>query len=221
MGRVFGAGKACRVVAIGLAFVVVSNRGGARAAPSTSQPSRSSVASDSLPLRQAPKPAPVNPLRDATPQPAPPATAAAMPPAPAGPFVPNTGRLHLFRATDKSTHTVRSGEEVQPSTARGSLFPAGKMPLAAAKAPLRMMRFEDVVKGVELVPVTVPRRAQAAAKDRTPGKAVIDAESARSAASVLHLERLPPVNRTAPRPTLPPGTKLPQEPIAIYPDTGY
>ena len=71
-----------------------------------------------------------------------------------------------------------------------------------------------------LVPVTAPQRAQAAAPTLAPKQANAGVNSSDPSDGKPNMWRLPPLDRTAPRPTLPSGTKLPQEPIKIYPETG-
>jgi hypothetical protein len=125
------------------------------------------------------------------------------------------------------------------------LFPSGRIVSAAHPAP-SVMRYEDAAGDESIVPVTRPRRRarrakavaaaasaedQSVAKDsagKAPSGRVAAGDTKNPAAGVaksaneveLKIERLPPVNRTAAPPLLQPGTKLPQKPIEIYPETG-
>jgi len=148
-------------------------------------------------------------------------------------FVPNTGRLRLFRAAAEDATGERSdgvtegnGNATAPC---GGLFPSSKL-LATSRSPSHVMRYEDVARGVPLVPVTPPRRVAPTSQTpvtKTPAvgtpsvaQPVASASTSQSVPE-MKVKRLPPVIRTAPRPQLPPGVELPQKPIEIYPDTGY
>ncbi|MBI2826390.1 MAG: hypothetical protein HYX69_17070 [Planctomycetia bacterium] len=118
---------------------------------------------------------------------------------------------------------------------------------AAGRTP-RVLRFEDLKRGAPLVPVAARRPSPADsvtpaaahdvrkatpkprssppkaasttnAKDPSPTRAT-DKPTPKDDAPDLKVQRLPPLDRTAPRwkVVLPPG--LPQRPIELYPETG-
>jgi hypothetical protein len=157
-----------------------------------------------------------------------PKSAVVSPPPPAQRFVPNTGGLRVFRRADKpSGMTITNGSTsdgpvgVTASSSRGDLFPQSKF-AASTRPPLRVMRFADVHRGAAVVPVTSPQRAKA--KAAAEALASSPSSSAKPPSKPTEqepkLRRLPPLDRTVAPATLPPGTKLPQEPIKIYPTTG-
>jgi hypothetical protein len=177
--------------------------------------------------------APVNPLREVPAAPA--KSSAPREKAQLSPskFVPNAGRLRLFRAADKDATGERSDGVTQgngnATAPRGSLFPSSKL-LATSRSASHVMRYEDVARGVPLVPVTPPRRVAPTSQTpvtKTPAVGTPSASKPLASASTsqgvpeMKVKRLPPGIRTAPRPQLPPGVELPQKPIEIYPDTGY
>jgi len=127
-------------------------------------------------------------------------------------FVPNTGSLRLFRSADKPVTAPATG------TPRGKLFPQGSEGKIAS-APVRVMRYEDVAAGAALVPLA-PRPAKSASGNVPPPAPRTPPAATAPRDSEPQVQRLPPVDRTLPRPQLPPGVKLPQEPIEIYPETG-
>ena len=125
--------------------------------------------------------------------------------------MPNTGRLQIFRAAEKPiASTLKNGDVHR-------LFPKGAGTKVQANA-IPMMRYEDVARGAALVPIT-PRantRPTTSTKMQTP---TTTADSTIAPEVDAPVRRLPPLDRTAPRPRLPAGVKLPQEPIEIYPET--
>jgi hypothetical protein len=136
---------------------------------------------------------------------------------PPRPFVPNTGRLQIFREATKANSAERAVE-------RGPLFPQGTAP-SGSSAKKHIMRYQDVSRGAALVPIK-PRNSDAAIPAQTaPGqKPPTEKQPAAATPPPVYepepaVKRLPPLDRTAPRPKLPPGVKLPQEPIKIYPET--
>lgn len=154
-------------------------------------------------------------------QPATDAPAASLAPAPAKnffvpqkPFVPNTGRLQLFRAATKEDAMQRTSE-------RGPLFPQQSAE-ARSSATKHVMRYQDVSRGAAVVPIkprtkdVVPSARAPAGQKSQPALVPPPVPEPELDPSV---KRLPPLDRTAPRPKLPAGVKLPQEPIKIYPET--
>lgn len=144
------------------------------------------------------------------PVPSPPAPAKKLAPPPKS-FVPNTGRLQIFRAATKAELAERALE-------RSPLFPQGT-PATRGSVAKHVMRYQDVARGAALVPIK-PRTNDAAPASPNKPAARTPAPAPEPEPELEpELKRLPPLDRTAPRPKLPPGVKLPQEPIKIYPET--
>jgi hypothetical protein len=200
---------------------------GVLAATPTAKPAQSSTLRKVQLSRGAAAPAAANPLRSAlppkTPPPAPavqvsqptdlsPAKATPVPPATSQkPFVPNTGRLQIFRAAEKPVIGVPKTGDVH------RLFPKGAVKATASAIPV--MRYEDVARGAALVPVTPRANAPAQPSMKLQAPPAATADSAIAPEVDAPVKRLPPLDRTGPRPRLPAGVKLPQEPINIYPET--
>ena len=204
----------------------IADTAGVLAATPTAKSSQSSTLRKVQLSRGAATPAAANPLRSTPPlefpKPAPTAkasqsadrastTALRAASAAKKPFVPNTGRLQIFRAAEKPiASTLKNGDVHR-------LFPKGAGTKVQANA-IPMMRYEDVARGEALVPIT-PRansRPTTSTKMQTP---TTTADSTIAPEVDAPVRRLPPLDRTAPRPRLPAGVKLPQEPIEIYPET--
>ncbi|HEY4312977.1 MAG TPA: hypothetical protein VGN12_26230 [Pirellulales bacterium] len=210
-----------------LLMSVIADPTGVLATPPSARPAQSSAARNRLPSRNATASAVANPLRATSPvklpqtvqvtktneqAPSSPIKAQSPPPpAVEKPFVPNTGRMQIFRAAEKPVITE------SPNGTGTRLFPQGTIGKAQAGST-PVMRYEDVARGAALVPVK-PRTtatAPATSKSQAPPAKTGTADAV---ASEPEVKRLPPLDRTAPRPRLPPGVKLPQEPIKIYPET--
>jgi hypothetical protein len=133
--------------------------------------------------------------------------------------VPNTGRLQIFRAATKEDTAERTLE-------RGPLFPQ-QSTATQSSATKHVMRYQDVSRGAALVPIkprpndaAPPAKTSPAQKTQTQKQpAALPPAPVPEPEPEPTVKRLPPLNRTAPRPKLPPGVKLPQEPINIYPET--
>ena len=157
-------------------------------------------------------------------------------------FIPRTGRLQLFRPAEQRTGSTESERQsdletggLAVSRSRG-LFPPSRL-LPATAMPY-VARYADVAQGLPLVPVTPPRKSKPTSQASSTAKSPASAKKTTPPAAAdwppqsvpttagqddpaLKIERLPAVTQTPSRPTLAPGVKLPQQPIEIYPDTGY
>ncbi len=130
--------------------------------------------------------------------------------------------VSLFRPSEKQRDAQRPAAAATDNRST-SLFQRGKL-LSGLTPKQRIMRYEDVARGAALVPVAPPepKPGLAAPALTAPPAATSSAERAaadKAAEDQQRLERLPPVRRT-PRPVLKPGTRLPQRPIELYPETG-
>lgn len=236
MAQAFRAGIFYGVFVIGIVCSSATGQRHVAAAPPSTNPSRSAGVRYQANSRQTAAAAPGvgNPLRSAPSAPAAPTTArdkvsktsVVSPPPPAKPFVPNTGLLHLFRRADKPTGmTITSGSTNEigsglgAGSSRADLFPQSKF-AASTRPPLRVMRFADVHRGAAVVPVTSPQRAKAAAQALASSQSTSAKAPSDAAEPEPKVWRLPPLDRTVPPTPLPSGTKLPQEPIKLYPETG-
>ena len=156
----------------------IADAAGVLAATPTAKSSQSSTLRKVQLSRGAATPAAANPLRSTPPlefpKPAPTAkasqsadrastTALRAASAAKKPFVPNTGRLQIFRAAEKPiASTLKNGDVHR-------LFPKGAGTKVQANA-IPMMRYEDVARGAALVPIT-PRansRPTTSTKMQTP-----------------------------------------------------
>ena len=80
--------------------------------------------------------------------------------APAKPFVPNTGRLQIFRAATKEDTAERTLE-------RGPLFPQ-QSTATQSSATKHVMRYQDVSRGAVLVPIKPRPNDAAPASQKSP-----------------------------------------------------
>jgi hypothetical protein len=226
MVRLAGAGNLCGTVFI--AILLLARVGHCRTPAAQSATSRESSAPGQLAASTG---ATANPLRKnslvpATSSPSPEKNVVG------GTFVPAAGGPRLFRASDSNATGKRadngSGSVDRTAAPRGGLFVPSKLLPTYRRTP-RVMRYEDVARGLPLVPVKPPQRptpappqpaAEKSARSTPSAGQPLANSSTSPSTPPMKIERLPPVIRAAPRPQLPAGVELPQQPIEIYPDTG-
>jgi hypothetical protein len=145
-----------------------------------------------------------------------------------GPLVPVT-RAATARASGETASPVAQGHDAEPrkSTAQAiPVHPVSQATRAASpRGTPRLLRFEDFQRGLELIPVSRPQPAlppppqPKSPPHSSPTPAVRAPGSAAEMPATLR--RLPPVDRIAPAAQISRRSRLPQEPIPLYPETGY
>ncbi len=193
MRLVARAGILCGALTIATSFSAAAEPGESVSDISPAEFALSAAASSSPGASQSVAAAPVNPLREFDTAPTSPDEPIFVAMQPSDPKVPNTGRVQLFRSTQKpatesAAPPANADGGAKPVTAdkpaaATSAFPSG-VPAALSGMVLREARFEDVARGPVLVPVTPPQpvkkdaptAAQPRAETKPPATSAVDAK---------------------------------------------